>query len=239
MKLSRLIFVLLLIPGLLFAQSARKKVLEGNKLYAEEKFDEANNQYRDAQIDEPESPEIQFNIGDVQYKKKKYEEAMNEFQKSLSGEDIMLQSKAYYNMGNTMYRTGKLPESILMYTQALKLNPDDMDAKYNLEFVRRKLKDQSQKQPADNQQQQQQQQEQQQQSGEENKEDQQQEDQEQRQQNEQEQQQQQEQQPNQPEQKMSKEDAERILDALKNDEKDLQKDRKAKASGSARVLKDW
>ena len=41
------------------------------------------------------------------------------------------------------------------------------------------------------------------------------------------------------EQKMSKEDAERVLDALKNDEKDLQKERKVKTSGRAKVLKDW
>ena len=234
---------MLLVPVLVLSQSARDKVAEGNKLFTEEKFDEANNKYRDALLDDPESPEIHFNIGATQYKKKKYEEAISEFEKSLSTDDILLQSKNYYNMGNTLYRMGKLPEAILAYTQALKYNPDDVDAKYNLEYVRKKLKDQADKQQQQNQQQQQQQQEQQQQQqGDENKEEKQEEQQQQQQQEEQQQNQQEEQQqqPQQQEQqKMSKEDAERILNALKNDEKDLQKQRKAKSTGNIRVLKDW
>jgi len=236
--------VIFLLPGVIFSQSVRKKVAEGNKLFTEEKFDEANNKYRDALIDQPESAEIHFNIGNTQYKKKKYEEAFAEFEKSLSTEDIMLQSKAYYNMGNNFYRMGKLPESILAYTQALKYNPDDVDAKYNLEYVRRKMKDEAQKQQSDNQQQQQQQQQNQQQQQENQNQDEQREQQEQQEQQQQtadqeQDQQEQQQQQRADEEKMSKEDAERILDALKNDEKDLQKDRKVKSSGSVRVLKDW
>jgi len=237
MKYMKLIILMVLLPAVTFSQSVRKKVLEGNKLFAEEKYDEANNKYRDASIDDPQSSKIHFNLGDTQYKKKKYEEALEEFGKVLSTDDIMLQSKAYYNMGNTLYRMNKLPESILQYTQALKYNPDDIDAKYNLEYVRRKLKDQAEKQQGENQQQQQKQQQQ-----NENKDEKEKQEQEQQQKPDQEKEQQEEQQqqpkPEQ-EQKMSKEDAERLLDALKNDEKDLQKKRKAKTSGNVRVLKDW
>lgn len=234
MKLKFLVMILF-IPGLLFSQSIRKKVADGNKLFIEEKYDEATNKYRDALIDDPESPQIQFNIGNAEYKKKKYEEAFTNYQKSLSTDDIMLQSQSYYNMGNTFYRMGKLPESILAYTQSLKYNPDDLDAKYNLEFVRKKLKDQANKQQSDNQQQQQQQQQQQnenEQQQDENKQEQQQEEQN-------EQQQEQQSQQSEQEQKMSEEDAKRILDALKDDEKDLQKEKQPKATGNVRVLKDW
>ena len=66
------------------AQKARKKVFEGNQLYDEEKYDEANNKYRDALIDNPELNEIKFNIGNTQYKKKKYEEAIAELQKAVN-----------------------------------------------------------------------------------------------------------------------------------------------------------
>lgn len=236
---------MILAPVLAFSQSARDKVAEGNELFTEEKFDEANNKYRDALLDDPESAEIHFNIGATQYKKKKYEEAIGEFEKSLSTDDILLQSKNYYNMGNTLYRMGKLPEAILAYTQALKYNPDDVDAKYNLEYVRKKLKDEADKQQQqqnDQQQQQQQQQQEQQQQGDENKDEQEKEQQQQQQEQQQEQEQQEEQQQQaqqQDQEKMSKEDAERILNALKNDEKDLQKQRQAKTSGNYRVLKDW
>ena len=139
-----------------FAQSGHKQVTEGNKLYAEEKYDEANNKYRDALIDSPESPIINFNIGDVQYKKRNFEEAVKSYEKSTFSDEIKVQSGSYYNIGNTLYKMGKLPESILAYKKALELNPEDEDAKYNLEYVREKLKDDSEKQPQENQKQQQQ-----------------------------------------------------------------------------------
>lgn len=233
MKCFQWFLFFLLLPGLLSAQAGRKKVKQGNVLFYEQKYDEALNKYRDALVDNPESPAIRFNIGDAQYEKKKYEEALAEFEKSLSTDDILFQSQSYYNMGNTFFRMNKLPESILAYTQALKLNPDDMDAKYNLEYVRRLLKDQAQKQPMDNQQQQQQQEQQEQTQPQEGNEEQQ--DQQQKDQSKEEQQQQQQQQ----EQQISKEDAERILNALQNDEKDLQKERQVKGPGKVRVLKDW
>jgi len=237
LKLLWFIIGIVLAPGIIFAQSTRKKVIEGNKFFHQEKYDEANNKYRDALIDSPETPTINFNIGNTLYKKKKFEEALNDYEKSLGFDDILNQSKSYYNMGNALYRMEKLPESILAYTQALKLNPNDEDAKYNLEFVRAKLKEQAQNQPQNNQQQQQQQQQDQQQQGEnqeQNKEEQQQE-QQQEEQSEQEEQQAEQQQPG----EMSKEEAERILNALKEDEKDIQKEKKPAKSGKVRVIKDW
>ncbi len=239
-KIFIFIIGLILIPGVVFAQSSRQKVLEGNKFFQEEKFDEANNKYRDALIDNPENPIINFNIGNALYKKKKFEDALKDYEKSLSVDDILNQSKSYYNMGNSLYRMGKLPESILAYTQALKLNPNDEDAKYNLEFVRAKLKEQAQNQPQNNQQQQQQQQQDQQQQGEnqEQKKEEQQQDQKQEEQSEQQEQEQQQAEQQQP-QEMSKEEAERILNALKEDEKDLQKEKKPAKSGKVRISKDW
>lgn len=227
---------LIALPAMLFAQPGRKQLLEGNKLYQEQKYDEANNKYRDALVDNPDNPIIHFNIGNAQYKKKKYEEALKDYEKSLSIDEVLTQSKSYYNIGNTLYRAGKLPEAILAYTQALKLNPDDEDAKYNLEYVRAKLKDQAQKQPSNNQQQQEQQ------PGQ----DQQQEEQQQEQKDQSQEQQSEQPQPKQPEQaqqkdkqEMSREEAERILNALKEDEKDLQKERQKATTGRVRVLKDW
>jgi tetratricopeptide (TPR) repeat protein len=165
-------------------------------------------------------------VANTLYWKKKYEEALKEYQKVVGTEELELEQQSYFNLGNALYRMGKLPESILAYQQALKLNPDDMDAKYNLEYVRRKLKENAQKEPQSGQQEQQQQQE-----GEQQKEG---EDQEKK-----DQQQQSGDQEQKNLNKLSKEEAERILDALKNDEKDIQKKRKMKASGKVRVKKDW
>ena len=216
-----------IIPGLIQAQSTRNRVKEGNKLYSEENYDQALNKFQDALLSDPENEKIQFNVANTRYQKNKYEEALQDYQKVIGTEDLSLEQNAYFNLGNTLYRMQKLPESILAYKQALKLNPDDMDAKYNLEYVRRKIKENADKQQQDQQQQQQQQ-------DQENK-DQKDEDQK----DEDQQQDQQQQQQAEEENKLSKEDAERILNALKNDEKDIQKKRKMKTSGKRRVLKDW
>ncbi len=140
-----------------FAQNnGRDKVLEGNKLFEEGKFDAANNAYRDAQLSNPASPLIDYNIANTLYEKKNYEEALKSYDKALKGaDDASFQSEIYYNKGNCLFRLNKLPESILAYKDALKLNPDDEDAKYNLEFVRSKLKENADQQEQDQNQQQQ------------------------------------------------------------------------------------
>ncbi len=227
-----------------FAQGGHKQVTAGNKLYAEEKYDEANNKYRDALVENPESAIINFNIGDVQYKKRHFEEAIKSYEKSTSSDEIKVQSGSYYNIGNTLYKMGKLPESISAYKKALELNPEDEDAKYNLEYVRAKLKDKSEKQPQENQQQEQQQQEEQNQDKEQNSEEQKEEQQEQQQNNQENQENPEEQQEQQQEQatepkEISKEDAERLLNALQNEEKDLLKEQKPKRRGRPFRGKDW
>lgn len=144
-ELARLLcggLVVFVLAGSAFAQgSGRAKVLEGNALFAEGKFDEANNAYRDAQLDQPTSPLIDYNIANTLHEKKSYEEAIKLYDKiTKNSDDPLLQAKAFYNLGNTLFRLDKWPESILAYKEALKIDPNDEDAKYNLEYVRTKLK---------------------------------------------------------------------------------------------------
>lgn len=244
--IASVICLSLILASSAFPQGGHKQVQEGNELYSQEKYDEANNKYRDALIENPESPIINFNIGDVQFKKRNFEEALKSYETGTSSDEILIQSQGYYNIGNTLYRLGKLPESILAYKKALELNPNDEDAKYNLEYVRAKLKDNSEKQPQDNQQQQQgeQQQQDQQDQGQNKNQDSKDQQQEQQEKNssedQQNQEEQQEQQGEATEQKeISKEDAERILDALKNQEQDLLKQQKPKKRRRPFRGKDW
>jgi Ca-activated chloride channel family protein len=211
--------VTLSIPVILHGQPGRETVTEGNQLFSEEKFDAAHNKYQDALLQDPASPLIQFNIGNVLYKKKNYEKVTEAYNRALDTDDPLLQSKVYYNIGNTLYRQNKLPESILAYEQALKLNPDDQDAKYNLEFVRNKLKENAQPQPQDQQQQQQQKDKQ-------------------EEQEKKEEEQHQSQQEPEKRKEMTKEEAEQLLEALKENQEDLKK-KQAQAQGDIRVAKDW
>jgi Ca-activated chloride channel family protein len=216
----------------LISQPGRGKVKQGNRLYKEQKYDAAKNQYQDALLEDPNSPVVQFNMGDVTYQTKDYQKAMESFHKTLNVKDAAMQSMAYYNVGNSLYRLNKLPESIQAYQEALKLNPDDQDAKYNLEYVRNKLKQNSQPKQQNPQNQQDQKNKQDQKNQDDKKKD------DKKQQDQQKQQQEQPQQQEQKKKEMSKEQAEQILKALNEKQKD-QKEKQAQAGGEATVEKDW
>ena len=63
-------------------------------------------------------------------------------------EDIIVSegksSELYYNLGNAYYRLGKLGKSIINYERALKFDPTNTDAKFNLSFVKTKTIDKEQ-----------------------------------------------------------------------------------------------
>lgn len=259
--------LLLIVTVAFFRQPAlnaadRSKIKEGVEAFKGEQWDEALNQFQDALVDDPTNPLLHYNVGDALYKKKNYEEAVNSYEKALNTNDIQLQGKSYYNIGNSYYRLNKYQEAIDYYKKALELNPDDVDAKYNLELVRAKIKEMADKQQMNNQQQQsqekqqgEQQQQQQQEGGEkENQQqqaEQQQDEQEQKQQDQQQQEKQQamedqqkqeQQQAAQAEEKkeLTKEEAERILRALRSKEDENKKLRPMpKRGGKAQVEKDW
>ena len=68
-------------------------------------------------------------------------EAVNNYQAVVAtSQDIQLEKKSLYNIGNCRYRQGRLEEAVEYYKQALDLDPQDQDAKYNLEFVREEIK---------------------------------------------------------------------------------------------------
>jgi len=140
-------------------------------------------------------------------------------------------SAGLYNLGNSLLKANKLKESIDAYKGSLRLDPKNPEAKYNLAYAQDLLRQQQQQQQQQNQNQKQQQ----------NNKDQnkaQDKEQAQAQNKDQNQQQQQQQQDN---QSISKEDAERILNALENDEKNVQEKVKLAKAEKERVrsAKNW
>ena len=259
--LLRGIFCLGLMPSLGFSQAGREEVQEGNDFFAEGRFDEAQKKYRKALQENPSSPVIRYNLGDAEYKRNQYEQAVEAFSQSLQTGGSELQGRASYNLGNALYRLGKLGDSIQGYKEALRINPDDRDSKQNLEFVRSKLEEQ-QKQQQQDQKDQEQEQEQEQDKEDQDQSQSQQQNQEQNQGDQQkpedgsqgEQQDQQDQKNQQAEQqpqdsqdeqaeaqsaaKMSREEAEHLLEALSENSQQLGK-KKRRAKGRIRVEKDW
>jgi Ca-activated chloride channel family protein len=116
-------------------------LLKKEKNKAAETYEQALKYYRDAEIEKPESPELSYNIANVMYQQEKYQDALEKYYKGLSTDEPKDQAATYYNMGNTLYRSGKYPEAIQAYQKCLDLTPDDEEAKYNIEFVRKKMKE--------------------------------------------------------------------------------------------------
>ncbi len=136
-----LLTVFLGIPPRLHGEPLSSKTEKGSSLYQEERYDEAMKAFVDAQIESPEEPKLKYNLANTHYKMNSYEEAVKNYQDvAATAQDIQLEEKSLYNIGNALYRQGKLEEAIEYYKKALELDPDDQDAKYNLEFVREEIK---------------------------------------------------------------------------------------------------
>lgn len=227
-KIFLTIAMLLLVAGESFAQKENPLIRQGNKQYQEGKFKEAEIDYRKALERTPGSVKGSFNLGNSLYKQENYEEATRNFADAarlIKETDETGRSAALHNLGNTLLKSGKLEESIEAYKQAMRLNPADEDTRYNLAYAMNQL-----------QQQQQQQQNKDDKSDKDDKKD----DKDQKDSQPQDQDQQQKDQLR-DKQQISKQDAERMLEALKNDEqKTLEKVNQQKVKASAvQIEKDW
>jgi Ca-activated chloride channel family protein len=134
---------------------AEKLNQDGNEAFAKQAFDDALQAYESARIESPELAEPYYNAANALYRQEKYSEALEELQKALAyTEDRTLAESSFYNMGNSSFNTQEWEAAIDAYKEALLLNPDDGDAKHNLEVA---LQQQQQQQEQENQDQQQEQ----------------------------------------------------------------------------------
>jgi len=218
------------------------EIKDGNKEYETGRFHNAESAYKKSLQKDPRQFTGNYNLGNALFKQKKFEEASQQYLNAAALNDTeSLQSKAMYNMGNSLLKNEKYAESIEAYKKALRTNPKDEDARYNLSYAMKKLQQQQQQQDQnkdnkDNKDQQKKDQ----QKQEQDKKDQQKQDQENKDQQKQDQknQEKKKQEPKQP--KLTKEEAERMLKALKNDEKDLQKEKAKKYQvNSNSIEKNW
>ncbi|UCD64211.1 MAG: tetratricopeptide repeat protein [Candidatus Zixiibacteriota bacterium] len=246
MNKSRFLTALvLLLAGPALADDYVDLVDRGNEAFRKQDYKKALEFYNRARTELPVSPELDYNIAGALHQQGNYEETVDKYSSALGTDNVVLEAGTHYNLGNTYYRMGDYQNAILAYQRALDIDPGDIDAKFNLELARRMLKEQIKPEQQDDQQQQQQQQQQQekqqqpQQNQQQNEQQQeQQQNQDQQEQQNQEQQQPQEQQPR-DDKDISREDAERILNALRDDEQETQKKIKRRAKASDYLGKDW
>ncbi|PJA98209.1 MAG: hypothetical protein CO128_08500 [Ignavibacteriales bacterium CG_4_9_14_3_um_filter_30_11] len=137
-----IIFAIFSLMGIIYAQSTRSLINDGVDLYHKGKINDAEVNFKKGLTNEPKNLEANFNIGDAFYKNKRYDEAIDAFQKSLLLSNVKkFKSKVYHNIGNSFLKQNKFDESIEAYKNALKLNPNDEQTKYNLSYALQQKKD--------------------------------------------------------------------------------------------------
>ena len=241
--------------GVAWGQNERKVIRQGVRAYQEGDYSEAEVQFRKAGDINQESFEAEFNTGAALYGQEKYEETFKQYESLVEQSQAALEENPetlahiWHNMGNSLLESQQYGPSIEAYKNSLRLNPDDLDTKYNLAYARKKLEEQQQQQQQQDQQgendqqedqeQQEKQQDQKQGQGEQNEDDRlkNQDPQEQARQEQTEQEQQAQPQPR----EISKEDAERMLKAIQQQEKDVKDkvDKKKAAAAQVKTKKDW
>jgi len=236
------LITIVFVCGNLYAQSTRSHVNKGVDLYDNGKYIDSEVEFKKGLEKTPANFQAQFNLGDSYYKEGKYDDAVKSYSAAIpqAGSND-LKARAYHNVGNALLKAQKLKESVDAYSNALRLNPNDQDTKYNLSYALDLLKDQNKKDKNDknnqnkdkqNKNDQNQNNKQNNQDKDQNKNDQQNQQDKNKQQN---QQAQNQPQPN----KISKDQAQAIFNALNNDEKDLQKQLRKMKGEPIKTDKDW
>ena len=127
----------------------------GLDAYRDGKFNDAYRQFQETLKEHPQSraeDKLRFDSGAASYKLKDYDKALESFSQALLSPSPELQAKSRYNLGNTLYQRGesqlgdekKLADwsnALQHYEQALKLEPQNKEAKDNYEYVKKKIEE--------------------------------------------------------------------------------------------------
>jgi tetratricopeptide (TPR) repeat protein len=163
-NISILVFIILGLNSPIIAQQSKTNqetkdksktlIRQGNSNFQNNKFQDAEYNYRKALIANPNSKTAMFNLGNALYQQQKFQEAADQYEASIAkNDDKVSKAKGYHNLGNSNFKGNQLDKAISAYENALKINPNDMDTKYNLALAK---KQQDKKGGGKNQQQQQQ-----------------------------------------------------------------------------------
>lgn len=240
------IVVAALISGEVFAQKMpeRRLVRKGNRQYERGDYDSSIDNYSRALQHDPQSFEAKFNTANVQFRKafvdslqmdakmvEKAEKTLRKLAQDSTRTDCERADVAY-NLGNSLFVQQKFKEALTCYRDAMRLNPEDKEAKYNYALTKEMLKQQQQQQQQQDQNQDQNQDNQQDKQDQQNKEDK-----EDKQDQQEKQDKQNQQQPN--EQQISEQEQQAMLEAIQAQEDKTQEKLKEKQGVIIRGGKNW
>lgn len=150
------LFLVFLIPVVTQASpaSALREYKAGN-------YDQALKEYQQLLQRKNDDPRLHFNAGTAAYRNQQFDEATKQFDEAVASPDLKLQQLSFYNRGNAEYwlgeknpdpnkRTEAWEKSLQDYELSMKLNPQDSDARFNHDFVKKRLEQLKQQQQQQN-----------------------------------------------------------------------------------------
>ena len=146
-KKSALLVMLMLFCGMgsMQAQNDRDFIREGNRAFKARKWSQAETQYRKAISKNNKNPQAIYNLGCALLMQQKDSMAMQQFQNAAQLESNKLRrSKSYHNMGVVFQGHRDYAKAIECYKMALRCNPQDDETRYNLALCKKLLKNQPQ-----------------------------------------------------------------------------------------------
>ncbi len=166
-KRSKKLFALILFT-LLSLQPASANIFDPNLWFGDHNlskgdYPRARQHYIKAQVSDPKNSRLSYNLGITSYRgafaeqdgvssisnPELMQEAAQLFLQATAAKSPKLRLKAYYNLANALAYSGKLKDAASAYQKALAIDPNDEDAKYNLEKTKAKLKELEEKCPPD------------------------------------------------------------------------------------------
>ncbi len=141
--------VISIIPMFLQAQQVpQKDIRKGNQLYEEKQFAESETSYRKALLKDNQNIKAQYNLGNALYKQQNADSALKLYNNVAENPKASesQRAKALYNAGNAHMAKQEYQEAIDAYKKSLKIQPKDEDTKYNLAYALQKMQQQQQQQ---------------------------------------------------------------------------------------------
>lgn len=154
MKMKRTLYLIVtLLVALVFSLPAqaqkwpeRSRVRRGNRAYERLDYGRAEERYQQALELSDTCFEAKFNLGDALYKQQRYDEAEKIFT-ALAADSTrsdLDRAHSFYNLGNSLFQQKKYQEALSAFKRSLRLNPADLETKYNYAYTKKYIEDNQQ-----------------------------------------------------------------------------------------------
>ena len=124
----------------------RSRVRRGNRAYERLDYGRAEERYQQALELSDTCFEAKFNLGDALYKQQRYDEAEKIFT-ALAADSTrsdLDRAHSFYNLGNSLFQQKKYQEALSAFKRSLRLNPADLETKYNYAYTKKYIEDNQQ-----------------------------------------------------------------------------------------------